>query len=104
MLDKEIRESVLKGTGGSPGGKLDELPQGRRTSDKVRERERAKIPGELRIQLLFFLTKEGLESVWDQCQPYTNYYLLYCVPQIYRFSMYSILICLKLIICIAEAV
>lgn len=39
MLDKEIRESVLKGTGGSPGGKLDELPQGKRTSDEVRESE-----------------------------------------------------------------
>jgi len=71
---------------GVPRGKLDELPQGRRTSDKVRQREKRYL-GKLRIQFLV-LTKEGLglKSTWDLCQPHSKTTAFCIVYRKYHFQ------------------
>lgn len=98
MLDKEIRESVLKGTGGSTRGNSMSCHRGGEHLTKS-DRESGDTGG-AENSLTVFLTKEGLElkSAWDLCQPNINYCLLYYVANIYQCSMYSNLICVKLII------
>lgn len=96
MLDKEIRESVLKGTEGSPGGNSMSCHRG---GEHLTKSDRdSRDTGEAENSVTVFLTKKGLglKSAWDLCQPNTNYCLC-IVPQIYHFQC-SVLMCVKLII------
>ncbi len=85
MLDKEIRESMLKGAGGSPGGNSMSCHRG---GEHLTKSDR----------------ESGAENSLTVLLPNTNYCLLYHVANIYQCSMYSNLICVKLIIFDAEAV